>query len=560
MAVRDKVFISYSHKDKKWCDELLKHLKLPERELAISVWVDKRIGKGSRWREDIDHALSSAKVAVLLVTANFFESDFIAASELPPIIGAQEKDGLTILWVAVGECNYQLSRLRELQCTNDPTRPLAQLKPAVRDGEWKKIVLEVLAAYERDIPTDPLSFLERTVEEEAADVVFGGVKLDRMVPSSLFPIYYRVRNQTESGGGAVHGVGNLRMVKWYANALKRLTEVMTSWGGEWKRASISSVPVFVMDIRRRFNARFDWSFAAFGPSGRPFVALRNENSEPTVESARIVAAAEAVHQGAHILCWAVRPPVSVGAEYLHHERQWHWFNEATAVFMESIVLEGRADLVRFARDWIDHPDIPLDSDDCSHQATMFVRYLARRVNMGLVASIWTRSTPDENPLTALNRILAEDGHRLLTDSNPGCCALFNDYCLDSYFLGDQGNPAFFPELRDRFKGRAIAEAIELRHGMARVLEGFLDHLSCRYYRIESASRLAITVKRSTGTIGVRLAIVDRRLCRLGTLLVEPEVVVQPNREDTDHLVLCVANQGIDPDIYDEQEYVIEVRA
>jgi len=41
---RDKVFISYSHKDQKFVDELLAHLKPLERAGRVSAWSDRRFG------------------------------------------------------------------------------------------------------------------------------------------------------------------------------------------------------------------------------------------------------------------------------------------------------------------------------------------------------------------------------------------------------------------------------------------------------------------------------------------------------------------------------------
>jgi internalin A len=80
---RTGIFISYSHKDQKWLEELQVHLKPLIREQDIDIWDDTRLKVGVRWREEIRGAIQRAKAAVLLISPNFMASDFIAQSELP---------------------------------------------------------------------------------------------------------------------------------------------------------------------------------------------------------------------------------------------------------------------------------------------------------------------------------------------------------------------------------------------------------------------------------------------------------------------------------------------
>jgi hypothetical protein len=122
---RTKIFISYSHNDAEWLRRLRVHLKPLEREHRVEVWDDTMIKPGTYWKEEIERALAVAKVAVLLVTADFLASDFIATDELPPLLSAAEGDGAVILPVIVSPSRFlRIPSLSRFQTVNNPSRPL----------------------------------------------------------------------------------------------------------------------------------------------------------------------------------------------------------------------------------------------------------------------------------------------------------------------------------------------------------------------------------------------------------------------------------------------------
>ena len=140
---RTQVFISYSHQDKNWLKELQITLTPYVRASEFEVWDDTRIEKGAIWKDEIKKALDTAKVAVLLVSRYFFHSEFIANDELPPLLDASQKDGLTILWVAVSASPYKKSKIANYQAVNDPAKPLDALSKARRSRELVAIAEEI---------------------------------------------------------------------------------------------------------------------------------------------------------------------------------------------------------------------------------------------------------------------------------------------------------------------------------------------------------------------------------------------------------------------------------
>jgi hypothetical protein len=66
-ALRDLIFITYSHRDRDWLERLLIFFK-PYTRQNLKIWADPYIKVGDKWRRAISAALSHTCVAVLLVT------------------------------------------------------------------------------------------------------------------------------------------------------------------------------------------------------------------------------------------------------------------------------------------------------------------------------------------------------------------------------------------------------------------------------------------------------------------------------------------------------------
>lgn len=140
--MRTQVFISYSHKDKRWLAQLQVFLKPLERSGRVTRWDDTKLKAGQKWLEEIQAALESAKVAVLLVSADFLASDFIADDELPPLLEAAATEGALILGVIISPCLLPAS-LSQFQMVNDPNKPLVDMSKGDRDRVWVQLVKSI---------------------------------------------------------------------------------------------------------------------------------------------------------------------------------------------------------------------------------------------------------------------------------------------------------------------------------------------------------------------------------------------------------------------------------
>ena len=100
------VFISYAHENEAWKDRLLRHLRVLELEGDLDVWEDCEINAGDDWQRRIEAAIDRARVAVLLISADFLISDFIRGEEMPRILARRASEGLRVIPLIVHPCPW----------------------------------------------------------------------------------------------------------------------------------------------------------------------------------------------------------------------------------------------------------------------------------------------------------------------------------------------------------------------------------------------------------------------------------------------------------------------
>jgi hypothetical protein len=184
---REKVFVSYSHRDREWLECLLTHLAVLERRQLIQTWSDTRIAIGAEWQSEIENALGSSRVAVLLVSPDFLASDFIWREEMPRVM-AHRKNGMEVLPLIVRPCAWLLEEdLKQLQARPPEGRPLSTVSSAQIDLELAAFVYELAARVEKlsgNLTAKEFEAAERYRRLAGQGTGIGGGNLDRRRPSN----------------------------------------------------------------------------------------------------------------------------------------------------------------------------------------------------------------------------------------------------------------------------------------------------------------------------------------------------------------------------------------
>ncbi len=141
-----KVFFSYSHEDEALRDQLEKHLTLLKREGVIETWHDRRIGAGGAIAEEIDAALETADIVLLLVSSDFLASDYCHDIEMHRALERHAAGLARVIPVILRRCDWHSAEFGHLNAVPADGKPIKQHR-TLDDGfvEVAKAVRQVAA-------------------------------------------------------------------------------------------------------------------------------------------------------------------------------------------------------------------------------------------------------------------------------------------------------------------------------------------------------------------------------------------------------------------------------
>ena len=136
-----RIFFSYSKHDKRLRDELEKHLAPLKRQNKVETFHDRDMLPGVDWHHIIIKEINKADIILLLVSADFMDTDYIMKKEVPIAMERREK-GCVVIPVLIRPCHWEDMPFAEFLGVPDKGKAVVQYKN--RDVAWTKVVKRIV--------------------------------------------------------------------------------------------------------------------------------------------------------------------------------------------------------------------------------------------------------------------------------------------------------------------------------------------------------------------------------------------------------------------------------
>lgn len=216
------VFISYSHKDEVEKERLLSHLGVLKPEL-ISFWSDDFLNAGDEWEEAINTAIGQAKVAILLITADYLTSSFILQKEVKLLLDRAKSDGLHVFPIIAKACAWsRVDWLKRMNVRPKKGRPIWSEGGTHVDEDLAAIAEEVADIIERAKGTITPALAPAPADEPEVAVTVSE-------PGSKAPGATKVlivENDDKFRRSVIYGLKDMKIAPYEADSVKEAVKIL----------------------------------------------------------------------------------------------------------------------------------------------------------------------------------------------------------------------------------------------------------------------------------------------------------------------------------------------
>lgn len=245
---KKNIFISYSHNDKNWKDRLVVQLSVLQKQGRLDIWNDQLIKPGDAWVKVIESAIDSALIAILLISADFLNSNFIHDVEIPLLLKNRDEKKLQIIPLFVRPCAWdQVDWLKSIQGYPSTGKALSSLSDNEVDQELAdltRVISNTLSQTAKKVPQNS------NFPTLPSDIVIMVAKL----PASRREFFGRERELS---------IFDQAWADPNTNILS-----LVAWGGVGKTALVTEWLNLIMNDNFRGAERvYGWSFYLQGTGG-----------------------------------------------------------------------------------------------------------------------------------------------------------------------------------------------------------------------------------------------------------------------------------------------------
>lgn len=136
-----KIFVSYSHADENYKDELLKHLAPLVHLNLIESWHDRKMLAGDHIESEITKQLNSSNLVLILVSSDFLNSPYCYHIEMENAVSRHKKGETILIPLILRHCYWQETPFKDLLAATKDGKPVASYP--TRDEAFKEVVTSI---------------------------------------------------------------------------------------------------------------------------------------------------------------------------------------------------------------------------------------------------------------------------------------------------------------------------------------------------------------------------------------------------------------------------------
>lgn len=133
-----RTFISFSSKDEKYLQHLLKHLSALKQQGRIEVWTHHALMPGADWEPELLQKLHQAELVLLLISSDFMGSKYVQEKELAATLKRHQNQDVVVVPILVRPVDITDSFLDRLQALPPGRKNVVEWPK--RDKAWVAVV------------------------------------------------------------------------------------------------------------------------------------------------------------------------------------------------------------------------------------------------------------------------------------------------------------------------------------------------------------------------------------------------------------------------------------